>query len=165
MVTGSGSFGATDRYGQPIPEANTFYTPQSTGPDDYQREVPAAQRQHAGWRAGDGQQSIRRSRRHITGMTDIQQQLSSVVRTEADVSAIQGRLKAEQANLAAQGVQAQYLQTMLVAQKQPYELQQMQNQRQSADALLASVTGVDGSANTAGQQMTMNVPTFSTTGP
>jgi hypothetical protein len=51
--------------------------------------------------------------------------------------------------------------TMLVAQQQQYALQELQNQRQSADALLASVTG-----STAGTTaIAANVPTFGATGP
>ena len=51
----------------------------------------------------------------------------------------------------------------LAAQQQQYSLQQLQNQRQSADALLASVTG--GTSGTPTQLTSANLPTFSATGP
>ena len=159
MMVGGGNFGSLGGAARQFLSANTVYTPQSTGPDDFN----AAYMQRIGNTLSGvqamAQQSMSSIASHITGLTEVQGQLSSVT-TEADMSAIKGRLQAEQANLAAQGTQAQSLQTMLVAQHQQYELQQMQIQRQSADALLASATGGGG----VGPQTTaLNVPTF--TGP
>lgn len=154
VMTGGGNFGSLSGLAGQYMQANTVYTPQSTGPDDF----------NAGYMQRTGntlsgvqamlQQSIGSIQQHITGITEIQGQLSTVT-TQADVAAINGRLQAEQANLAAQGTQAQSLQTMMMAQQQQYELQQMQNQRRSADALLESVTGGTGPT-----QPATTVPTF-----
>jgi hypothetical protein len=157
IMVGNSNFGSLAGLASQFLQANTIYTPPSTDANDFNA---AFMQRNGNTLAGVQamvQQSINSIQTHITGLTDIQQQLSTV-KTEADVAAIQGRLQAEQANLTAQGVQAQSLQTMLVAQQQQYALQELQNQRQSADALLASVTG--GTTTTAA-----NIPTFGATGP
>ena len=155
MMVGNGNFGSLAGLANQFMRANTVYTPQSTGANDFNA---AFMQRNGNTLAGVQamvQQSINSIQTHITGLTDVQQQLSTV-KTEADVAAIQGRLQAEQANLTAQGVQVQSLQTMLAAQQQQYQLQELQNQRQSADALLQSVTGGGGNA----AMPTTIVPTF-----
>jgi len=162
MLSGSGNFGSLSGVANQFLSANTVYTPQSTGADDFNATfIQRTGNTLAGVQAMI-QQSIQSIQTHITGLTDIQGQLSTV-KTEADVSAINGRLMAEQANLSAQGVQAQSLQTMLQAQQAQYQLQEVQKERQSADALLQSVTG-GASGSSASIQTTTTVPTFTAGG-
>jgi hypothetical protein len=160
MMVGNGNFGSLSGLASQFLQANTVYTPQSTGANDFNAALMQRNGNTLAGVQAMVQQSINSIQTHIAGITDVQQQLSTV-KTDADVAAIQGRLQAEQANLAAQGVQAQSLQTMLAAQQQAYTLQELQNQRQSADALLASVTG--GTPNTT--TTAANIPTFGATGP
>jgi hypothetical protein len=155
MLSGNGSFGGLSGLANQFLSANTVYTPQSTGAGDFNATYLQRNGNTLAGVQAMLQQSIQSIQTHIAGLTDIQGQLSTV-KTEADVSAINGRLMAEQANLSAQGVQAQSLQTMLMAQQQAYQLQEMQVQRQSADALLQSVTGGTGAA----VQPTTTVPNF-----
>lgn len=162
MVSGSGNFGNLSGVANQFLSANTVYTPQSTGAGDFNATYLQRNGNTLAGVQAMIQQSIQSIQTHITGLTDIQGQLSTV-KTEADVSAINGRLMAEQANLSAQGVQAQSLQTMLQAQQQAYQLQELQKQRQSADALLQSVTG-GGSGGGASAQTTTNIPTFTAGG-
>ena len=164
MVTGNGNFGNLSGVANQFLSANTVYSPQSTGAGDFNASyLQRSGNSLAGVQAMI-QQSIGSIQTHIAGLTDIQGQLSTV-KTEADVSAINGRLTAEQANLSAQGVQAQSLQTMLMAQQQQYQLQEQQKQRQSADALLQSVTGGTSAGGTPMlTTTTTTVPTFSTGG-
>jgi primosomal protein N' len=166
MITGSGNFGSLGSLASQFLSANTVYTPQSTGSDDFNAAFMQRSSNTLAGVQAMAQQSMASLQQHIIGLSTVQQQLSDV-QTQADVSAIQGRLQAEQANLAAQGAQAQYLGTLLAAQQQQYQLQELQSRRQSADALLASVTGSGAaSGNSAAPQLSaMNLPTFSSTGP
>jgi hypothetical protein len=155
MLSGSGNFGNLSGVANQFLSANTVYTPQSTGAGDFNATYLQRNGNTLAGVQAMIQQSIQSIQTHITGLTDIQGQLSTV-KTEADVSAINGRLMAEQANLSAQGVQAQSLQTMLQAQQQAYQLQELQVQRQSADALLQSVTNGTGTV----APPTTTVPNF-----
>jgi Skp family chaperone for outer membrane proteins len=155
MMTGGGNFGSLSGVANQFQQANTVYMPQSIGPTDFNASYMQRQGNTLSGVQAMLQQSIGSIQTHIAGITDVQGQLSTAT-TAADIAAIQGRLQAEQANLAAQGAQAQSLQTMLNAQQQQYQLQQDQNQRRSADDLLQSVTG--GAGTVAGSITT--IPTF-----
>jgi hypothetical protein len=157
MMVGGGSLGSLTGLANQFKSANTVYTPQSTGSNDFNASFLQKTGNTLANVQAMLQQQITSIQSHITGLTTIQSSLSTAT-TQADLTAINGRLQAEQANLSAQGVQAQSLQTMLAAQQQQYELQQLQVQRQSADALLASVSG----ATTPGTTITAaTIPTFS----
>lgn len=168
MLTGGGNGGQLSGLAGQFLGANTVYTPQSTGPNDFNASYLQRNGNTLSGVQAMAQQSISSIQSHIAGLVGIQSQLSTV-QTSADVAAIQGRLQAEQANIAAQGVQAQAVQTMMMAQQQQYELQERQRDRQSADALLASVSGGGGGAGSISaaspQTAALNVPTFSATGP
>jgi hypothetical protein len=162
MMVGNGNFGSLAGLASQFLQANTVYTPQSTGANDFNA---AFMQRNGNTLAGVQamvQQSITSIQSHIAGLTDVQQQLSTV-KTDADVAAIQGRLQAEQANLTAQGVQAQSLQTMMAAQQQAYTLQTQQMARQSADSVVAYYGG--SAPLTTPTTTAANLPTFSSTGP
>jgi Type IV secretion system proteins len=163
MLSGSGNFGNLSEVANQFLSANTAYTPRSTGADDFNASFLQRNSNTLAGVQAMIQQSIQSIQTHIAGLIDIQGELSTV-KTEADVSAINGRLTAEQANLSAQGVQAQSLQTMLQAQQAQYQLQEMQKRRQSADALLQSVTGGVPGSGASTPTTTTTVPTFTAGG-
>lgn len=162
MMVGGGNFGSLTGLASQFMQANTVYTPQSTGANDFNAAFMQRNSNTLAGVQAMAQQSINSIQTHITGLTDVQQQLSTV-KTDADVAAIQGRLQAEQANLSAQGVQAQSLQTMLAAQQAQYQLQIQQMTRQSADSTVAYYSGTGAAAPPTMTAAT--VPTFSATGP
>jgi hypothetical protein len=137
--TGTGGGGLAGMAGQFL-RNNTYYMPQSTGAGDF--NALALQRQASTLSNAQAlaQQALSSLQTHIAGISDIQEQLSSAT-SQADLAAINGRLQAEQANLAAQGVQAQALNALVQAQQQQYQQMAMQRLRQEADDLAISVGG------------------------
>jgi type IV secretion system protein VirB5 len=164
LATGSGNFGNLSGLANQFLQANTVYTPQSTGSNDYNAAMLQKNGNTLAGILAMAQQSITSIQTHITGLTQIQSELTTD-QSQANISAIQGRLQAEQANLAAQNVQAQSLQTMLLAQQQAYQLQQDQTARQSADSVVAYYGGTSSATPPAPTLTASNLPTFSTTGP
>lgn len=154
MLTGGGNFGPLSGLATQYMQANTAYQPQSFGTGDFNASYLQRNGNSLAGVQAMAQQSIQSIQTHIAGLTQIQSQLSTV-KTDADVSAIQGRLQAEQANLSAQGVQAQSLQTMMAAQQAQYQLQAQQRARQAADE---TVTYYGGSSSAT--PSTTTVPTF-----
>jgi hypothetical protein len=164
LLTGSGDFGNLSGLASQFQQVNTVYTPTSTGSDDFNATFLQRNGNTLAGVQAMIQQSIQSIQTHIAGLTTIQGELSTV-KTEADVSAINGRLMAEQANLSAQGVQAQSLQTMLMAQQQQYQLQQQQMVRQAADSTVAYYGGDSGAApGQAPVTASTTVPTFNVAG-
>ena len=78
---------------------------------------------------------------HIAGLDALRGQLSSVTST-ADLTALNGRISAEQADIAAQGTQVASLQTQLQAEQFVTEQRAQQQARQDADNLSALFGGV-----------------------
>jgi hypothetical protein len=160
LVTGGSNFGNLAGIAGQFLRSNTAYTPQSTGSDDFNAAYLERRGNSLSSIQAMAQQSLQSIETHIAGLVDIQDQLSSV-QSVGDLDAIKGRLQAEQANLAAQGAQAQSLQTMLIAQEQQFALQQDQMRRQAADSEVAYYSG-GGSADTTTPTLTAaNIPTFS----
>lgn len=90
--------------------------------------------------AQEGQTSIQQ---HISGINRLREQLSSVS-SQADLTAVQGRIEAEGADLQAQGVQAQQLQSQVSLMQQIAEEQQRQTQRQGDDQLFNDTQPISG---------------------
>jgi hypothetical protein len=163
LLTGSGDFGNLSGLASQFQQANTVYTPQSTGAGDFNASFLQRNGNTLAGVQAMIQQSIQSIQTHIAGLTTIQGDLSTV-KTEADVSAINGRLMAEQANISAQGVQAQSLQTMLMAQQQQYQLQTQQMDRQAADSVVQYYGGSASAQPAAMTTTTTTVPTFNVAG-
>jgi type IV secretion system protein VirB5 len=163
LLIGEGNFGSLSGLANQFLTANTVYTPLSTGSGDVNATLLQRSGNSLAGVQAMVQQSIQSIQQHILGLTQIQAQLSTVT-TEADVSAVQGRLQAEQANLAAQGVQAQSLQTMLQAQQLQYQLQQQQMVRQAADSTVAYYGGAPQAPAAQPQVTAATIPTFAAGG-
>lgn len=144
MLTGSGGFGGLTGIANQFQQSNTFYMPQSLGAGDFNATMLQRSGNTLAGVQAMAQTSLASLESHIQGLAQIQQQLS-VATSQSDLTAINGRLQAEQANLTAQAVQAQSINTMMAAQQQQYLQMELQKQRQDADALAASVSdgGVD----------------------
>jgi hypothetical protein len=159
ILQGTGNFGSMGGTAGQYLSANTVYIPPSTGAGDFNAALIQRNANSLAGLVAMAETSINSIQSHIAGLATIQAQLSTVT-NQTDLAAIQGRLQAEQANISAQGVQAQSVSAMMEAQRQQYELQQMQQQRKSADDLMASVS--TGTAGIQAPQLTAsNLPTFS----
>jgi hypothetical protein len=137
--TGTGTGGLAGMAGQFL-RNNTYYMPQSTGAGDFNALTLQQQASTLSNAQALAQQALTSLQTHISGISDIQAQLSTAT-SQADLAAINGRLQAEQANLAAQGVQAQALNALVQAQQAQYQQMAMQRLRQEADDLATSVGG------------------------
>lgn len=166
MITGSGSFGGLSALANQFSSANTYYRPESTGPDDFSANLLTRSGNTLSGVQAMAQQSVASIENHISGLSQIQSELSSgQVKTDADIAAIQARLDAEQANLTAQDAQAQSIRTLLEAQKQQYDLQQAEAQRKSADDLLARYSNGGGTVAPDAMAQANAIPaTFSSLG-
>jgi len=71
---------------------------------------------------------------HISGLQDLRSQLSSVT-SQADLTALNGRIQAESADISSQGVQMQALQSQVVAENAVNQQRDMQEVRRSDDEL------------------------------
>lgn len=140
ILTGGNNFGALSTLANQFQSTNTYYTPQSTGTGDYSASMLSRNSNSlAGLQAMLATQ-MQSTQTYISGLTQIQSSLNSVT-SEADLTAIQGRIAAETANMQAQGVQITAINGMMSAQQQQYQLMGDQRRRQAADCLLASVNG------------------------
>ena len=167
LISGSGNFGTLGTLANQFLGGNTYYRPTSTGSNDFNASIIQRAGNTLAGAQAMAQQSMASIESHIAGLNTIQSQLS-VATSSADLAAIQGRLQAEHANLAAQSVQAQSISTMLAAQQQQYEQMQIQRQRQDADQLAASVngSGFGGTAFSPSPLLASNaIPTFSAGAP
>jgi hypothetical protein len=88
-------------------------------------------------------QSLQSIEDHITGLQQLRSELSDVS-SQADLTAIQGRIQSEQADLTAQGTQAQALQTEMLAQQEVVQQQQQQEARQNADQFFNDTSPLGG---------------------
>lgn len=88
-------------------------------------------------------QNLSSAQNHISAIDEIQAQLSAVT-SEADLSAVRGRLDAETAALTANNLQVQSLTTMWQAQREALEFQKLQRQRENSDKLFESAGGGNG---------------------
>jgi hypothetical protein len=157
--TGTGTGGLAGMAGQFL-RSNTYYMPQSTGAGDFNASMLQRQVSTLSNAQALAQQSMSSIQTHISGISDIQAQLSTAT-SQADLAAINGRLQAEQANLAAQGVQAQALNTLVQAQQAQYQQMAAQKARQDADAYAASLPGgTGGTAADAQTPLPQQIPTF-----
>lgn len=93
-------------------------------------------------------QSLTSVQDHLSGIEELQAELS-VATTEADLSALRGKIEAQTAALNGQALQLSALNSMWQAQKEAFEQRSLQKQRQDADRLLQSVEG-NGQAPAAG---------------
>lgn len=140
MLQDGVSIGSLGRIAQQFLNSDTIYRPSGTDFTATQLNNSAMSLANVQALADHSMQSIQN---HITGLDQLRDQLSSVS-SEADLSAIRGRIEAEQADLQAQGVQAQALQTAMLTQQQVEQQEQAQKLRQDDDELLNNTTPIGG---------------------
>jgi len=140
MLQGGVSVGSLGRIAQQFLTADTIYRPSGTDFNATELNNSAASLANVQALATQSLQSIQN---HITGLDQLRNQLSSVS-SEADLSAIRGRIEAEEADLQAQGVQAQALQTAMLTQQQVEQQEQAQKVRQDDDELLNNTAPIGG---------------------
>jgi hypothetical protein len=140
MLQGGMSIGQLGSIAQRFLNADTIYRPSETDFNATQLNNSAMSLANVQALADRSLESIQN---HIDGLQQLRGELSNVS-SEADLSAIRGRVEAEQADLQAQGVQAQELQTAMLAQQQIREQQQAQKVRQDDDELLNNTVPIGG---------------------
>jgi hypothetical protein len=140
MLQGGMSIGQLGSIAQRFLNADTIYRPSGT-------DFNATQLNNSAMSLANVQaladQSLESIQNHIDGLQQLRGELSNVS-SDADLSAIRGRIEAEQADLQAQGVQAQELQTAMLAQQQIREQQQAEKVRQDDDELLNNTAPIGG---------------------
>lgn len=172
IMGGSGNFGSLSGLASQFLRNNTVYTPPSIGGTDFNADYMMRNGNTLAGTQAMAQQSIEAMQAHISGLTQIQEELSTPgVKTSADIEAIQARLQAEQANIAAQNTQVASLGILAQTQERAYFQQRLQFQRQAADSALAYYQGTGAetppTSGPLGSPIALNnpVPTFNSTGP
>jgi type IV secretion system protein VirB5 len=153
MLQGGVGVGNLGRIAQQFLNADTIYRPGGADFNATQLNNSAASLANVQALATQSLQSIQN---HITGLDQLRGQLGSVS-SEADLSAIRGRIEAEEADLQAQGVQAQALQTAMLTQQQVEQQEQAQKVRQDDDELLNNTAPIGGGGASVGDG---GVPSF-----
>lgn len=145
-VNGSGNFGSLSGLANQFLNSNRYYKPQ--GNDFASQQMTQTSNSIAGLQAAAvaQQQSIDQ---HIQGLNEIQNSLQPGM-SQADISAVQARLAAEQGFIQTAQVNAQTLQSQAQLQEAVQQERASEAGRQSADQLVNDTQALPGTGTPAG---------------
>jgi len=137
-------------------DRNTYYRPQG---DDFAATTMDRMGNSWGGTQAMGEALMQSIAGRMGNIETLQAQLSGVT-TDADLSALRGRIEAEKAMMTGETAQAQAIGNMMAAQREQYQLMQWQRSRQSADELYRSAFEARQAGGAQSSGLMASFPTF-----